>query len=302
HPGYLSTEWALGQEGIKKLGVQHHHAHIASVMAEHGLTGKVIGVAFDGTGYGTDGTIWGGEFLLCDALGFRRAGRLKPVPLPGGERAVREPWRTAISYVREAAGEDAGKLLARAGFVERYGEDRVGTILGLSAMEEFSPLSSGAGRLFDAAAALLGIADENTFEGEAAMALEAAAAEGESGDYPLDISFGDTMTVDFSFAIMGIIGDMESGVARETIAARFHNTVATAVLRVVQKLSQLSGIGAVALSGGVFQNDYLLSRLEAALGALGFEVYSNEAVPLNDGGISLGQAHVLRERLRAGEL
>jgi hydrogenase maturation protein HypF len=302
HPGYLSTGWAVRQEGIKKLGVQHHHAHIASVMAEHGLKGKVIGVAMDGTGYGPDGTIWGGEFLLCDALGFERAGHLVPVPLPGGERAVREPWRTAISYVREAAGGEARKLLAEAGFPERYGEDRVGAILGLSGMKEFSPLSSGAGRLFDAASALLGIADENTFEGEAAMALETAAAEGESGDYPVDISFGETMKVDFSFAIMGLIGDLKRGVERETIAARFHNTVVTAVLRVVQKLSRLSGIGTVALSGGVFQNDYLLSRLEAALAGLGFDVYSNEAVPLNDGGISLGQAHVLRERLRAGDL
>ncbi len=302
HPGYLSTQWALRQEGIKKLGVQHHHAHIASVMAEHGLEGKAIGVAFDGTGYGVDGTIWGGEFLLCDALGFKRAAHLRAVPLPGGEQAVREPWRTAISYVREAAGEDARKLLDEAGFTERYGEDRVRAMLRLSGMGEFSPLSSGAGRLFDTVSALLGIADENTFEGEAAMALEAAAAEDESGDYPVDISFGEPMTLDFSFAIIDIINDLKNGVEREAIAARFHNAVAAAVLRVVQKLAQLNGIGTVALSGGVFQNDYLLSRLEAALRGLGFKVYSNEAVPLNDGGISLGQAHVLRERLREGKV
>jgi len=300
HPGYLSTQWALRQEGMKKLGVQHHHAHIASVMAEHGLAGKVIGVAMDGTGYGADGTIWGGEFLLCDALEFRRAGHLRAVPLPGGEQAVREPWRTAISYIREAAGGDALRYLGRAGFIGRYGEDRVRAMLKLAGMKEFSPLSSGAGRLFDAASALLGIADENTFEGEAAMALEAAASGDEDGDYPVDISFARPMAVDFSFAIIGIIDDLKNGVEKGAIAARLHNTVAAAILRVVHKLSQTCGIDTVALSGGVFQNDYLLSRIEAALRGLGLRAYSNEAVPLNDGGISLGQAHVLREHIRAG--
>ncbi len=302
HPGYLSTLWALKQDGIKKLGVQHHHAHIASVMAEHGLEGKIIGVAMDGTGYGTDGTIWGGEFLICDSLEFRRAGHLRAVPLPGGEQAVKEPWRTAISYVREAVGAEAMKYLSEAGFTERYGKDKVGAILSLAGMGEFSPLSSGAGRLFDAVSALLGIADRNTFEGEAAMAIESAAAEDEKGDYPTDISFKKTMTVDFSFAIIGIIDDLKSGVEKNIIAARFHNTVITAILRVVQKLAQVSGLRDVALSGGVFQNDYILLKLEAALRALGYNVFSNEVVPLNDGGISLGQAHILRRKLEAGEV
>jgi hydrogenase maturation protein HypF len=302
HPGYLSTQWALKQKGIKKLGVQHHHAHIASVIAEHGLTGKVIGVAMDGTGYGTDGTLWGGEFLIGDALEFTRAAHLRAVPLPGGEQAVREPWRTAISYVREAAGGEALQYLNDIGFIERYGEEKVSAILKLAGLEEFSPLSSGAGRLFDAVSALLGTAEENTFEGEAAMALEAAAVEGESGDYPLDITFKDPMEVDFTYPIIGIINDLRGGVDKGVIAARFHNTVITAVLRVVQKLSQLSGLSDIALSGGVFQNDYLLTKLEAALRALGYNVYSNEAVPLNDGGISLGQAYILREKFKAGEI
>lgn len=302
HPGYLSTQWALRQEGIKKLGVQHHHAHIASVMAEHGLEGKVIGVAMDGTGYGTDGTLWGGEFLIADALEFKRAGHLKTVPLPGGEQAVKEPWRTAVSYVREAAGGEAGRYLKDIGFFERYGQEKVHAIFRLAGIGEFSPLSSGAGRLFDAVSALLGIRDENTFEGEAAMALESTAAEGESGDYPIDITFKQPMAVDFSFAIIGIINDIKNGVEKEVVAARFQNTVVTAVLRVVQKLAHVNVIDDVALSGGVFQNDYLLEKIEAGLRALGLNVYSNIAVPLNDGGISLGQAHVLREKLKAGAL
>jgi hydrogenase maturation protein HypF len=302
HPGYLSTQWAQRQEGIKKLKVQHHHAHIASVMAEHGLQGKVVGVAMDGTGYGTDGTLWGGEFLIADALGFNRAGHLRAVPLPGGEQAVKEPWRTAISYVREAAGGEAGRYLKDIGFFERYGQEKVNAVFRLAGMGEFSPLSSGAGRLFDAASALLGICDESTFEGEAAMALESAAAEGETGDYPIDINMGKSLVVDFSFAIIGIIDDIKSGVAREVIAARFQNTVVTAVLRVVQKLAHVNVISDVALSGGVFQNDYLLEKTGSGLRALGYNVYSNVAVPLNDGGISLGQAHILREKLKAGDI
>jgi hydrogenase maturation protein HypF len=302
HPGYLSTQWALKQKGIKKLGVQHHHAHIASVMAEHGLGGKVIGVALDGTGYGADGTLWGGEFLVADAREFRRAGHLGAVPLPGGEQAVKEPWRTAVSYLREATGGEAKRYLKDIGFFDRYGQDRINAMLSLAGMEEFSPLSSGAGRLFDAVSALLGICDESTFEGEAAMALESAAAEGEKGDYPIDITLGKALVVDFSFAVIGMIEDIKRGVARETIAARFQNTVVTAVLRVVQKLAHVNVINDVALSGGVFQNDYLLRNIEAGLRGMGYNVYSNVAVPLNDGGISLGQAHILREKLKAGDI
>jgi len=302
HPGYLSTQWALKQKGIKRLGVQHHHAHIASVMAEHGLGGKVVGVALDGSGYGTDGTLWGGEFLVADALGFKRAGHLRPVPLPGGEQAVREPWRIAISYIREAVGADAERYLKDIGFVERYGHEKVSAISRLAGIGEFSPLSSGTGRLFDAVSALLGVADESSFEGEAAMALESAAATGETGDYPMDISFGSALVIDFSFAIMGIVEDMKRGVEREVIAARFQNTVVTAVLRVVQKLAHVNVINDVCLSGGVFQNDYLLEKTEAGIRALGYNVYSNVAVPLNDGGISLGQAHILRAKLKAGNI
>ncbi|HYA32277.1 MAG TPA: carbamoyltransferase HypF, partial [Thermodesulfovibrionales bacterium] len=211
HPGYLSTRWALEQgkkHGTRTAGIQHHHAHIGSVMAEHGLTGKVVGVAFDGTGYGTDGNLWGGEFLVADTEGFERAGHFRYVPLPGGEAAIREPWRTAVSYIADAAGEEARDYLTSAGFVEKYGAGQVGNVMKLIHLREFSPLSSGVGRLFDAVSALLGLCDRNTFEGEAAIALESLAITDDDEEYPFDISRGceekSGIVVDFSHAMMRI--------------------------------------------------------------------------------------------------
>jgi hydrogenase maturation protein HypF len=299
HPGYMSTQWALRQEGMKKYGVQHHYAHIASVMAEKGLKEKVIGVAFDGTGYGDDGALWGGEFLVADLLGFRRAGHLTYVPLPGGEAAIREPWRTAISYVKKAAGAEVREYLKPAGFVEKYGS-RIDDILKLCDAKAFSPLSSGAGRLFDAVAALLGLCDVNTFEGEAAIALESLALEDVEDDYPADISFRDPMEIDFSLPLLGILKDIETGEDRRVISSKFHNTVASSIIAVVIKLCAVTGIRRAVLSGGVFQNSYLLSRVMTGLRGEGCDVYTNELVPCNDGGISLGQAYILRERLKKG--
>lgn len=321
HPGYFSTQWAIRQAAgggprlsefdisfpnRKEKGsltpLQHHHAHIASVMAEKGMKGKVIGVAFDGTGYGPDRTLWGGEFLIADALDFKRAGHFAYMPLPGGEAAVKEPWRTAVSYMGNALGRDLEDYLNRLGFFERYGAGKVESIVKVLGIRDVSPLSSGAGRLFDAVAAILGVCDKNTFEGEAAVALEAAAADDVTEDYPLNIKFKDPMEVDFSYAIIGIMKDLLAGLGRDIIAARFHNTVVEAVVRVVRKLSMLSDIQNVVLSGGVFQNDYLLGRATEKLKTEGFNVYTNELVPSNDGGISLGQAYILRERLKAGEI
>jgi hydrogenase maturation protein HypF len=309
HPGYFSTRWALSEgkkmlspesgQAVQAVPVQHHHAHIASVIAEKGISGKVIGVALDGTGYGTDGMLWGGEFLIADSRDFKRAGHFTYVPLPGGEQAVKEPWRMAVSYIRSAVGkDDTPEWLERIGFMERYGKKPIEDLLKILEISDFSPLSSGAGRLFDAVSAMLGICDLNTFEGEAAMALETVALEEEDRTYPVDISFKAPMEVDFSFALMGIINDMLSGTGKDVIAAKFHNTVAEAVYRVVIKIAQLNVIDQVALSGGVFQNDFLLDRLAYTLKAAGLKVYTNELVPVNDGGISLGQACILRERLK----
>lgn len=305
HPDYLSTKWALGQLQnssfkIQACGIQHHYAHIASVMAEKGLKEKVLGVAFDGNGYGEDGTLWGGEFLVADITGFKRAGHLEYIPLPGGEMAIREPWRVAVSYLKKAFGEEIWDYIRPAGLVEKYGEEKIGNIIDIAGKKDFSPLSSGAGRLFDAVSALAGVCDLNTFEGEAATALEALVMEDIEEDYPVNIIFKDPMEIDFSTAFLSILKDMERGTDKRILSTRFHNTVASAVVRVVLKLSSINNIRKVILSGGVFQNLFLTGKVINNLRAEGLEVYINELVSCNDGGISLGQAYILRERIMAG--
>ena len=300
HPHYLSTQWALKQEGIKRIGIQHHYAHTASVMAEKGIKTKVIGVSFDGTGYGTDGNLWGGEILIADINGFKRAGHFKYIPLPGGDVAIKEPWRTSVSCIKDIAGDEAMHYLESIGFVKKYGAEKLKDILKIIDKRPFSPLSSGAGRLFDAISAILGICDRNTFEGEAAIALESITRPDIVDDYPVDIKFRETMEIDFSQTILKILEDFVHGVDKGIIASNFHNTVASAILRVVQKLSSLYMIEDVALSGGVFQNIYLLERTIERLRSIGMEVHINEKVPANDAGISLGQAYIIRERIKAG--
>ncbi len=322
HPGYLSTRWAVEQgavdqgSGVRGQGsckseirnpkstidryaIQHHYAHIGSVMAEHGLTGKVIGVAFDGTGYGNDGNLWGGEFLIADIAGFDRVGQFKYVSLPGGEAAIREPWKMAVSYVMDAAGDKAGDYLERIGFIKKYGGETIEKLMIVARSREFSPSSSGAGRLFDAVSALLGISDQNTFEGEAAMALEAIAQEGIDDEYHVEFRKENGYTViDFSPVILMITGDLVQGIAAEIIAAKFHNTVVSVVRRMVRGLSEQYGLKDVALSGGTFQNQYILSRVTTALSQDGMNVFTNQNVPCNDACISLGQAYLVRERLK----
>jgi len=300
HPMYLSTQWALRQDGIKKFGIQHHYAHVASVMAERGIKEKVIGVSFDGTGYGTDGSLWGGEFLVADIRGLKRAGHLKYVPLPGGETSVREPWRIAVSYIQNVAGEETMFYLKSIGFVERYGDETVGTLLKVINNRQFSPLSSGAGRLFDGISAMIGICNHNTFEGEAAIALEAATEPDIINDYPVDIKFRETMEVDFSHTILGILDDLKRGERKGVISSKFHNTIITAILRVVEKLSSLHQIKDIVLCGGVFQNMYLLERTIDRLRSAGLTALIHDKVPTNDAGISLGQAFIIRERIKAG--
>jgi hydrogenase maturation protein HypF len=304
HPGYLSSRWAIEQgkqKGLKLFGIQHHYAHIGSVIAEHGLKGKVIGVAFDGTGYGEDGTLWGGEFLIADSVGYRRAGHLQQVALPGAAMAVKEPWRVALSCLREAFGNDVMDCLEPTGFIEKYGRDAISDILRIAGNRTFSPLSSGAGRFFDAASALMGICDTNTFEGEASIALESYAVDDIDDDYPVDIHFGDTLEVDFSHAFLCIMDDLRRKTDRHVMATKFHNTAATAIIRVVLKLSMMNNIKTVALSGGVFQNLFLFNRVFHGLQAEGLAVYANEKVPCNDAGISLGQAYIAREWIKAGK-
>jgi hydrogenase maturation protein HypF len=298
HPMYLSTQWALRQEGIEKIGIQHHHAHVASVMAEKGIKKKVIGVSFDGTGYGTDGNLWGGEFLLADVEGFKRAGHLKYVPLPGGEIAVKEPWRITVSIIKDMAGDETIPYLKSLGFIEKYGDKRIRDILKIIDSRQFSPLSSGAGRLFDGVSALMGVCDRNTFEGEAAIALEAIAVPGIVDDYPVDIKLRDPLEIDLSQTVLKIIEDLGKGVSKDIISSKFHNTMVTVILRVVQRLSQVHSMKDVVLCGGVFQNLYLLKRAMSGLASMGMAVHIHDKVPTNDAGISLGQAYIIRERIK----
>ncbi len=315
HPNYLSTKWALSQSQISNLspqanpseagksqiqyhGIQHHYAHIASVMAENGIKRKVIGVAFDGTGYGTDGNLWGSEFLIADIDDFKRAGHFKYIPLPGGEMAIREPWRVAVSYIRYITGDEVMHCLESIGFIEKYGSDRINAILGIIDNRDFSPLSSSAGRLFDAVSAILGICDTNTFEGEAAMALESYTIDNIEEDYPADIGLKDRIEIDFCLTLFRLIQDVTKGIGKDIIATKFHNTIVTIIAGVVQRLGMIHKLHDVVLSGGVFQNMYLLKNTIDRLKSIGMNVYTNEKVPANDAGISLGQAYIVRERIK----
>jgi hydrogenase maturation protein HypF len=300
HPMYLSTQWALRQEGIKKIGIQHHYAHVASVMAEMGMKEEVIGVSFDGSGYGTDGNLWGGEFLIAGMNGFKRVCHLKYIPLPGGEVAIKEPWRITVSYIKDVAGNETMSYLKSIGFTERYGNKRIEDILKIVDKKQFSPLSSGAGRIFDAVSALIGVCDKNTFEGEAAIALEAITKPDVVDDYPVDIKFKDVMEIDFSHTALRIINDLAKGEDKGIISSRFHNTLVNAIARVVEKLSSMYSIKNVVLCGGVFQNIYLLERTVNRLQSIGMVVHIHEKVPTNDAGVSLGQAYIIREMIKAG--
>lgn len=297
HPGYHTTRWAETQS-LEGISVQHHHAHVASVMAEAGLKTDVIGIALDGSGYGSDGTIWGSEFLVAGLRGFERLCSFRSLPLPGGETAIREPWRIAAAWIREAAGGDALQYMEKTGFLERYGEERINEVLQVAALREFTPRSSGAGRLFDAVAAIIGITGTNTYEAEAATALESRVVEGVSEYYPFETRPTEPMTVDFSAALAALLEDIASPIPAPVVSARFHNTVVTAVTDVAKRLHRLTGIRDIVISGGVFQNLYIRQRVVGRLTADGLRVHCNRLMPPNDANISLGQAYILREMLK----
>jgi hydrogenase maturation protein HypF len=309
HPEYLSTKYALDLDDVDLVGVQHHHAHIASCLADNDTDdstgGPVIGVAFDGTGYGTDGTIWGGEFLIATMADFRRAGHLGQVPMPGGAAAIRQPWRMAAAYL-DAAGLDGPSLPV----LERNAA-RWDTVVSMARRRVNAPLTSSAGRLFDAVAALLGVRDEITYEGQAAIELEQLADRAETRAYRagIDATTGIVTEPAVSAAtgpfrasgtdlIAAVAADLAEGVPRELIAARFHNGLAALVVSGCECLRERHGLATVALSGGVFQNLLLLGRTVAGLEAQGFTVLTHSRVPCNDGGISLGQAMVAAARDR----
>ena len=299
HPDYLSTAYALGREAVEHVGVQHHHAHLAACLAEHGEDRRAVGAIYDGTGYGADGTVWGGEILVGDASGFERAGHLWPVRLPGGDRAVREPWRMACAWLVEASGPEVPLPPALDGRVEA---SRWRTIAHLASEGVAAPVTTSAGRLFDAVAALCGLCPEATYEGQAAVELEAAASEAdnEAAAYPFELGGNGGLVIDARPAILAAAHDAAAGVSPATAAARFHNGLAEVTARACAHCAERRGIDVAVLSGGVFQNRLLLERTAAALAGAGLEVLVPERLPPNDGGIAYGQAAVVARAIGAG--
>jgi len=294
HPDYLSTQYAEEikvKKGLKVVRVQHHHAHIVSCMAENNIKEKVIGVAYDGTGYGDDGNIWGGEFLLCDLKEYIRVGHLKYYPLPGGDKAIAEPWRMVYSYLYSIYGPRAKKI--DIDFIRRMDYDKLSIIEKMIDKNINSPLTSSCGRLFDAASSLIGIRDEVTYEGQAAMELESFCAYGIKKRYNFCIcKEGEEFIIDPQEIFIDIIKDLKKGIDKKVIAAKFHNTVAEFTVNLCGKIRENTGINKIALSGGVFQNRYLTDKIISLLEKDDFQVYTQRKVPPNDGGISLGQAVV----------
>jgi len=299
HPEYLSTKYALELEGVGLEGVQHHHAHVAACLADNGEPGPVLGVAFDGLGYGPDGTIWGGELLVADLESFRRVGHLELVPMPGGTAAIKEPWRMAAAWL-DAAFE--GRVPQRLNVVGRN-RARWERVVALARSGTASPATSSAGRLFDAVAAILGVRDTINYEGQAAVELEQLADPSETAAYRVRITGPDVdgglLRLGGTDLVRAVVSDVTAGVAAPLVAARFHNGLAGATVAACQQLRDTTGLGTAALSGGVFQNMLLLERTVAALEQEGFRVLVHSRVPPNDGGISLGQAAVAAARDRA---
>ena len=295
HPNYLSTRFALRESGLQPIGVQHHHAHIASCMADNGIEGRVIGVALDGTGYGTDGKIWGGEFLVCDFHGFERCGHLRYIPLAGGDSAVRQPWRSALAYLREAFGESASSL--ELPLFRDIPPKQIRVVDAMIARGIQTIGTSSCGRLFDAVSSLLGIRHETTYEGQAAIELETLATEA-SGKYPFEIQDNDPFQVDLRPTIEAIVREIAGGVAAGEISARFHRTMANVIAASCDRIRGLHGLTRVCLSGGTFQNLRLLSHAVALLREGGSEVFTHTQVPTNDGGLALGQAVIASCTLR----
>lgn len=306
HPDYASTRiaerwWDAGARAVR---VQHHHAHIASVLAEHGLRGTVLGVALDGVGLGPDNTIWGGEFLLCDERSYRRAGHIAPVRQPGGDACAREGWRMAIAYLAAAGelGDAPPSWFARAGGAP---DQRRWRLVSRLARSDAAPITTSAGRLFDAVASVLGVAHVSTFEAEAAMRLESLAAS--AGDLStvdhIDMELdGDPAVLDTVQLVRTLFLERQRGGSPAMLAAIFHESLARGIAKACVRLGGEYGVNRIALSGGVFQNALLLSRVAALLREGVLFVYTNQQVPANDGGISLGQALVAAFQVSRGDL
>jgi hydrogenase maturation protein HypF len=294
HPGYLSTQYALTREGVKKIPIQHHHAHLCSAMAEHQLEGPCIGIICDGTGYGTDGKIWGCEFLAGDYFDFHRLGHLKYMPLPGGAVSIRKPYRMALSYLYAIYGQS----LDDCPLCQRFPSEEVRVVRRLLEGGFNSPMVSSLGRLFDAVSSLLQIRDEITFEGQAALALEMSVEEGWEGCYEYGLERGsEGYIVDPIPLISGIIEDLKAGASLGRMAASFHNTVVQFLLEAAKAAAKETKLNRIVLSGGVFQNVYLLQTFRRDLLKAGLNPIIHQRVPPNDGGIALGQVAIANARV-----
>jgi hydrogenase maturation protein HypF len=306
HPEYLSTKYALelqeaadtevrgSDHGLGLIAVQHHHAHLAASLAEHGESGIAVGAIFDGTGYGSDGTLWGGELLVGDLAGFQRAGALRPVRLPGGERAIREPWRMACAWLTGLHGGEP-PIPAALRTVDK-GRWRLITEMTRTGLN--SPVTTSMGRLFDAVAALCGIRAEVNYEGQAAIELEAACDPGERGSYEVSVSQVEgRIVIDPLEALRALIADVERGTSVRVVASRFHAGIAAATVVACTAAAAAAGTETVVLSGGVFQNRRLLEATAAGLHAAGLRVLMPQLLPPGDGGISYGQTVIAARRL-----
>ncbi len=304
HPQYLSTQAALQPPEtlglppeLPRIGVQHHHAHVAACMAEHNLRGPVIGVALDGTGYGSDGTVWGGEVLTADLTGFTRSASIMPFALPGADKVISQPWRTALSLLYRVYGDAAASYAAR--LWPELDEKALAVVLFQLEGAKAKIMTSSCGRLFDAVSALAGVCGEANYEGQPAVELEQAIEKDSLSGYTLDISrTAEYFELDWRELVAMVTADRLRGKSRADMAVRFHRGLVTALTGLCILVSEQSGIRRVVLSGGCFMNMYLLSGLTGALRKKGMEVYTHHRVPCNDGGIALGQAVIANQRVK----
>ncbi len=290
HPDYLSTRFAQ-ESGLPLVEVQHHHAHITSCMAEHGLDEQVIGVSFDGTGYGDDGHIWGGEFFVCDLNGYQRKKHFEYLPIPGGDKAIKEPWRMGLSYLHRSLGETMWDM--KIPIINYRPQDEMELLVDSIDKGINAPMSSSAGRLFDAVTAIMGLVYRATFHAEAPMRLEAAIGEQHDHRYEYQIK---SDIISFKQMIEEIVEDITGKESQAYVALKFHNTIVDVIVKTVKQIAEKYGLKKVVLSGGTFQNKFILSNTERLLSVEGFEVFSQQKVPTNDGGIALGQMIVASKR------
>ena len=295
HPDYLSTQYAK-EMGIPIILVQHHHAHIASCMAEYQLDEEVIGISFDGTGLGDDGNIWGGEFFICNLNEYERFAHFEYIPQPGGDAVSKHPWRMMLAYLHHYFGDGVIKQFPI--LFEGIEVNEIEAILFLLKSKVNSSLTSSSGRLFDAVSALLNVCRNSTYHAEAPMRLEAIADEKISDYY----GFNFDGKISFRKTFEEMIADLKQGKKISEIAGKFHNTIIEVIIEVAEKMRKQTGLNKVVLSGGSFQNRILLEKAEQRLKEINFAVYSQSGIPSNDGGIALGQLAIAAKRRELGKL